>query len=84
MRTLLKFKLYGFRDPQHRHLFLLDEIFAGIHIPLRYKIMTLFVSLFNEQQNFAVLWIAHGQDLLRDFCDKDYLLSDGSMKEVQQ
>lgn len=84
LRTLLKFKLYGFRDPQHRHLFLLDEIFAGIHIPLRYKIMTLFVSLFSEQQNFAVLWIAHGQDLLRDFCDRDYLLSDGSMKEVQQ
>ncbi|BBM81976.1 ATP-binding cassette domain-containing protein [Candidatus Uabimicrobium amorphum] len=84
LRTLLKFKLYGLRDPQHSHLFLLDEIFAGIHIPLRYKIMTLFVSLFAEQENFAVLWIAHGQDLLRDFCDRDYLLSQGSMKEVQQ
>ncbi|WP_372370002.1 ABC transporter ATP-binding protein [Candidatus Uabimicrobium sp. HlEnr_7] len=83
LRTLLKFKLYGLRDPHHKHLFLLDEIFAGIHIPLRYKIMTLFINLFNEQQNFAVLWIAHGQDLLKDFCDRDYLLNNGCMKETK-
>lgn len=77
LRTLLKYKLYTLEDPKQPHLFLLDEVFAGIHLPLRYKIMSLFIEIFEQQQNFSIVWIAHGQDQLREHCDYHYIFDNG-------
>ena len=74
LRSLLKYHLENALDPCRVHLFLLDEVFSGIHWELRNVIISIFEEL-REVPNFSILWIAHANDPLRDVCDCVYCLS---------
>lgn len=79
LRSLLKYRLYNLLEPLSFHLLLFDEIFSGIHKPLRRKIIFLLQEM-RYEKTFSILWIAHAQDDLRKLCDRVYHIQDARIK----
>ncbi len=81
LRCLLKYYSETLLCPQAQHIFLFDEIFSGIHWALRRSIILFLQNLHEKQQNFAVLWIAHGYEELKLCCQGGlYQLEQGEVQ----
>ncbi|NUM35315.1 MAG: ABC transporter ATP-binding protein [Candidatus Brocadiae bacterium] len=83
LRALLKYRLYNILEPLSFHLLLFDEIFSGIHKPLRRKIIFLLQEM-RYEKTFSILWIAHAQDDLRKLCDRVYCIQDGKIVQKKK
>lgn len=79
MRSLLKYHMERLRRPDMLHLFLFDEVFAGIHWELRERIL-LFLQEMRAEQKFSILWVAHGHKGLKKLCDEVYRLENGRLQ----
>lgn len=78
VRTLLKYEVEKRRKPEALHLFLFDEVFAGIHWMLRDKAIFLLQEMRKEGQ-FSVIWVAHGHEVLKNLCERIYRLENGAL-----
>lgn len=83
IRSILKYYLYRNKIPSSYHLFLLDEIFSGLHWALRNKILSFFQDL-RQNNDFSILWIAHAQDDLLLLCDSTYILNKSTFQQERK
>lgn len=77
VRCLLKYYLESLRNPDAWHLFLFDEVFAGINWELRQSILEILEPI--RHQNCAVVWVAHGCLSLRNLCSREFHLQNGEL-----
>ena len=81
LRTLLKYQIHHLLDPRAFHIFLFDEVFAGIHWDLREKIL-FFLQTMRKDKVFSIIWVAHGHEVLKELCDRVCCLDSGVLAEI--